>query len=201
LHLLEDAIPEGEHQPHGIRDDAWFGSVRTASEVGFHGHEGVFQVKQYSALYPKDFITKALEDAPGGVSIVLEGTAPNGISLIALGYRYSHKTTLCFVMTTKAGRTMPGNLYVMQYTDGFGNLCTRDVERPDVISTFFKDSSIIDTHNQCQQCNLALENKWLTKDAYFRLTTIHIGINVVDSYKLSDFHQILNFTKKLLRKR
>jgi hypothetical protein len=39
------------------------------------------------------------------------------------------------------------------------------------------------------------------KDAYFRLTTTHIGINVVDSYKLADFHQILNFTKKALKKK
>ncbi len=88
LRLLEDTIPEGNNESHGIRGDAWFGSVRTASEVGFRGHEGVFQVKQYAALYPKDFITKALETAPGGVSIVLEGTAPNGVPLIALGYRY-----------------------------------------------------------------------------------------------------------------
>ena len=42
LRLLEDTIIEGEHQPHGIRGDAWFGSVRTASEVGSRGHEGVF---------------------------------------------------------------------------------------------------------------------------------------------------------------
>jgi hypothetical protein len=89
LRLLEDTIPDYDNdQAHGIRGDAWFGSVRTASEVGSRGHEGVFQVKQYSALYPKDFITKALEDAPGGVSIVLDGTAPNGVPLIALGYRY-----------------------------------------------------------------------------------------------------------------
>jgi len=89
LRLLEDSIPADEQdQAHGIRGDAWFGSVRTASEVGARGHEGVFQVKQYSALYPKDFISKALEDAPGGVSIVLDGMAPNGVPLIALGYRY-----------------------------------------------------------------------------------------------------------------
>ena len=48
----------------------------------------MFQVKQYSALFPKDFISTALEDAPGGVSIVLDGVAPNGVPLIALGYRY-----------------------------------------------------------------------------------------------------------------
>jgi hypothetical protein len=89
LHLLEDSIAEDEHTyAHVIRGDDWFGSVRTASELGIRGHEGVFQVKQYKALFPKDFISTALEDAPGGVSIVLDGVAPNGVPLIVLGYRY-----------------------------------------------------------------------------------------------------------------
>jgi hypothetical protein len=91
LHLLGDSIGDDEHgSAHGIHGDAWFGSVRMASEVGARGHEGVFQVKQYAALYPKDFITKSLEDAPGGVSIVLDGEAPNGVPLFALGYRYRY---------------------------------------------------------------------------------------------------------------
>jgi len=60
-------------------------------------------------------------------------------------------------MTHKAGRTTPGNPYVMRFTDGFGNLCTRDVEHLDVISTFFENSNVIDSHNQCRQSNLALE--------------------------------------------
>jgi hypothetical protein len=88
----------------------------------------------------------------------------------------------------------------MRYTDGFGNLCTRDVERPDVISTFFQDSNVIDAHNQCLQHNLALEKKWLTKDAYFMLATMLIGINMVDCYRLADFHQFINCNKKNIEK-
>ncbi len=39
LCLLEDSIAEDEHtHAHGIHGDAWFGSVRTASEVGIGGH-------------------------------------------------------------------------------------------------------------------------------------------------------------------
>ena len=85
LCLLEDSIAEDETYSHGIWGDAWFGSARTASEVGIRGHEGVFQVKQHSALFPKDFISTALEDAPGGVSIVLHGVAPNGVILCSFG--------------------------------------------------------------------------------------------------------------------
>jgi hypothetical protein len=68
-------------------------------------------------------------------------------------------------------------------------ICARDVEHPDVISTFFQDSNVINAYNQCRQHNLALEKKWLTTDVYFWLATMLIGINMVDCYRLADFHQ------------
>ncbi len=49
----------------------------------------MFQVKQYSALFPKDFVSQVLVDALGGASIVLDGVAPNGVPLIPLGYIYT----------------------------------------------------------------------------------------------------------------
>lgn len=88
LHLLEDSIAEDEHNYfHGIQGGAWFGSVRTASEVGIRGHEGAFHVKQYLALFQKDLNSTALEDAQCEVSVVIDVVAPNGIFLIALGHR------------------------------------------------------------------------------------------------------------------
>jgi hypothetical protein len=46
-----------------------------------------------------------------------------------------------------------------------------------------------------------IEKKRLTKDAYFRLATTHIGISIADSYKLADFHQIIDFTMKGVEKK
>ncbi len=66
-------------------------------EGGEHGGQAVLQVKVNKSLYPKDFIDDALKDAPGGLSFVLTGIAPNGIRLIAIGYRYAVQTTLFFV--------------------------------------------------------------------------------------------------------
>ncbi len=43
-------------------------------------------MKNNGGLFPKAFITDALETAPGGVHIVLKGTAPIGIETIAIGY-------------------------------------------------------------------------------------------------------------------
>ena len=75
LRLLLGTIPQEERQTkHGIRGDAWFGSIKTANEIGIRGHEAVLQVKQYHSLFPKDFIEAALKEAPGGVHILLEGT-------------------------------------------------------------------------------------------------------------------------------
>jgi hypothetical protein len=104
------------------------------------------------------------------VHIVLKGTAPNGVDLIAIGYRYSTKTTLFFVATADAGSTRPGKEYEMKYTD----------------------SNTIDKHNQAQQFDLALEKTWPTQDPYFRLSCILIGINVVDTLKLANYHILLN---------
>ena len=82
----------------------------------------------------------------------------------------------------------------MKYTDSYGNICTRHVERPDVISKFFATSNVIDTHNQLRQDLLQLEKKWLTKNAYFHLCTTIIGMNVTDAYHLANYHKVINYT-------
>ena len=81
-------------------------------------------MKQYHNLFPKDFIEEALKDAPGDVHIVLKGTTRDEVNLVAIGYRYSHKTILHFVLTENAGKTEPGDPYKMKYADSDGNICT-----------------------------------------------------------------------------
>ena len=196
LRLLEGSTNGDLLEGHGMKGDAWFGSVRTAMEIGARGGQAVLQVKVNKGLYPKDLIDDALKDAPGGLSFVLTGIAPNGVRLVAIGYRYSVKTTLFFVMTDNAGTTKPGEPYMMKYTDGYGNLCSREVERPAVISDFFKDSNTVDRHNQSQQYDLAIEKAWVTQDCYFRLACSLIGMHVTDAWKLAEFHKIINFTAK-----
>jgi hypothetical protein len=66
LQLLLNTIPqEKEGVQHGIRGDAWFGSVHTANKVALRGHDGIFQIKQYHASFHKDYIEEALKEAPG----------------------------------------------------------------------------------------------------------------------------------------
>ena len=57
----------------------------------------------------------------GGISIVMKGCL-NEHNLIAIGYRYSSKKTLFFVMTDGAGSTSPGEPYQMKFVDEHGNV-------------------------------------------------------------------------------
>ena len=193
LHLMEEAKePSIGDSLSGVQGDAWFGSVHAAGALGEAGYKAVLQVKTNSGLYPKVFIMKALKDAPGGVSIVLKAMY-HGISLMVSGYHYSTHTTICFVAMNDAGSTRVGSPYEMKYIDDWGNVQCRNVERPDILSEFFKASNMIDKHNLSRQADLALEKHWLTQNPYFRLHATMIGINVVDCYKLAEHHKIINF--------
>jgi hypothetical protein len=160
LRLLLNKIPqEKEGVRHCIRVDAWFGSFHTANEVALMGHDGIFQIKQYHALFPKDYIEEALKQAPGSIHILLDGMIQDEVKVIALGYRYSQKTVLHFVLTEMAGNSKPGIPYQMKYTHSFGNICSRYVDRLQVVSNFFSASNVIDTHNRLRQDNLKLSKK------------------------------------------
>jgi hypothetical protein len=93
------------------------------------------------------------------VHIVLKATTRDEVNLVAVGYCYSRMTILHFVLTENAGSTSEGDPYEMKYTNSYGNICTRFVDRPEVISNFFASTNIIDTHNQLRQLLLQLEKK------------------------------------------
>ena len=56
-----------------VMGDAWFGSVKAATELAKRNSAAFLQVKTNHKLFPKDYINDALEDAPGGTHIVLKG--------------------------------------------------------------------------------------------------------------------------------
>ena len=122
--MLEGSIgTQDANVGHGIKGNAWFGSVRAAAALGVRGHRAVMQVKTNSGLFPKKFIADTLDGMPGGVKIVLKSTAPNEVPLVAIGYRYSTKTSLFFITTEDAGNMILGNPYIMKYTGDYGKLC------------------------------------------------------------------------------
>mmetsp|Transcript_6315 Transcript_6315/g.13830 ORF Transcript_6315/g.13830 Transcript_6315/m.13830 type:complete len:115 (-) Transcript_6315:133-477(-) len=62
------------------------------------------------------------------------------------------------------------------------------VERPTLVSQYFKDSPKVDNHNQTRQHELALEEEWQTQDCWFRLLTTLFGICVTDTKKAAEAH-------------
>jgi len=67
-----------------------------------------------------------------------------------VGYRYSRKTILFFVLTKNAGTTQLGEQYHMKYTNSYGNVCTCYVDRPEVISNYSAPLNTIDVHKFTQ---------------------------------------------------
>jgi len=72
----------------GCKGDSWFGSVTCADELESRNKKAVLS----------KYILEKFKDAPGGTHIVLSGIGLKGTPLIAFGYRYYSKATLCFYM-------------------------------------------------------------------------------------------------------
>jgi hypothetical protein len=145
-------------------------------------------VKTAYATYPKKFLEDTMKIWPGGSYLVLEATDPEGIGLIAVGYKYNSTKAMCFVATQGAGHTMPGKEYLARWKDENNNTCVRKVFRPDIIAKYFKDCNVIDVHNQNRQFNLKLEKHWLTKCGFFRIATTLFGMTVTDACCAYKYH-------------
>ena len=83
--------------------------------------------------------------------IILKGTIRGEVNLVAIGYCYSCKTMLHFVLIENAGNTEPGDPYEIKNTDSYDIIYTQHVNLPDFISQFFASLNVIDTHNQSHQ--------------------------------------------------
>ncbi len=154
-------------------------------------------IKTAHALFPKDYIQQLLGPLPAASRIVLKA-AVEGEDLYAVGYKYNRKKVLFFVCTAGVADLHDGVPYMQRWADENGNLCTRDVPRPAVISRYFKDSPKVDNHNQARQHDLALEEIWLTQDCWFRLHTTMHGILATDCWKLVRYHLTNNHDMKAI---
>jgi hypothetical protein len=88
----------------------------------------------------------------------------------------------------------------IEVRDHPGNICTQFVDQPEVISIFFVSSNVIDTHNQLRQDLLQLEKKWVTKNPFFRLSTMLIGLHVTDAFLLANHRKVINISNSCMWK-
>ena len=98
------------------------------------------------------------------------------------------QSVLTFIGTSNAGSTLPGEPYIARFPDNFGNLEEREIERPQVVSRYFKYSDKIDSHNKTRQGDIALEKYWRTTNCWLRLSTTFVGLNLADSWNAVRFH-------------
>ena len=178
----------GQREDPNIRDlfygDSWFASFKTAKAISEEcDSEFVGIVKTAHKGYPKAYIEAKMKDWPPGTHLVLECIRTIR-KYYAIGYKYSKRKILCFITTEKAGHTLPGDSYCAKWVDGNNNVSFRYVDRPHIISQFFKHSNQIDKHNHARQSELAIEENVVTVCGYFRLYCTYLGITVTDAWKL-----------------
>jgi len=82
----------------------------------------------YQELHPKTELEEKLAHDPSGSWLVLK-TLYEGIIVLAIGYKFNSKNTLCFCAPERAGETVEGAPYHIRWPDEFGNLRTRNVLR------------------------------------------------------------------------
>ena len=103
----------------------------------------------------------------------MEGLAEKeDVPLVCIGYKFNLKKVLVFLSTKGAGSTQPGGRYLAKFPDKFGNLCTREVARPDIISNHFNKSNMVDLHDQVRQAELVLEKMGNTECAFLLVHNI-----------------------------
>jgi hypothetical protein len=161
--------------------------VQTAVALSKAGYHYVGALKTASACFPKTYLQGVLQPLPAGSKLVLEATY-QGVDLLAIGYKYNRRKVLFFVATRGAGTTTPGEPYVQRWADDHGNLCVREISRPAILSEYFAASNAVDLHNQSRQSDLGLEDRWPTKDCWFRLLTTLFGMVVTDCWKAVRHH-------------
>jgi hypothetical protein len=170
--------------PESFLGDSWFTGIKVvewAAAAGGHAYFGA--LKTSTKCTPFQELIDKMKDYPSGAYLVMECTTPKGHDLICIGYKYSASKVLVFLGTKNAGSTKLGEPYVARFPDAFGNVAERNVPRPDVISKYFSDSNVIDSHNHVRQYELALEKRWIIFDCYFRINTTLIGMTVADAWR------------------
>ena len=113
-----------------------------------------------------------------------KGEGEASVHLNFMGYKYLKKKVSCFVFSKDAGTSIPDPdaPYYTKFLDSFGNIRSKPVMRPKIISQYFDACGVIDSHNQLRQDSLGIETAWATQGGFFRLICTIISMTVTDSF-------------------
>ncbi len=147
--------------------------------ISKQGSKFIGVIKTSHSLFPKDYLQLVLGPLPAGSRLALINIV-DGEDIFAIGYKYNRGEVLFFVTNSRVADFHDGEPYLQRWADDHGNLCSRAVHRPAILSRYFKDSPKLDNHNHARQHDLALEELWLTQDCWFHLHTNMQGIVAMD---------------------
>ena len=171
-------------EPGGwVGGDAWFGSVQAATEVKRTCDVcSAFVVKTQRALFPVEVLSAVLKARHGtkvaGHWVVMRA-AIKGVDVRAIACAWSQKGVSHFVTT--CGKTAPSPyVHEAKFEDEWGNTSFKCIPRPDIIHFCCECAPLADEHNKARQSALAMEKRWETRNAWFRLVTAVTAMSVVD---------------------
>ena len=170
-----------------VGGDSWFGSVATAVELQrIKGVHSTWIVKQNNQFYPMRAMHALLKarykDHPAGHWVVMRSVI-GGVKLFAMAYAWSQSGVSYFLST--CGKTSPSAImYKTHFEDDFGNVRTRQINRPEIAHFLFQYLPLIDEHNKQRQNILNLEKSWPTQNCWFRLLVTVTGMCVVDLHRV-----------------
>ena len=169
-----------------VGGDAWFGSVASAVEImkNLQVHS-TFIVKNNTNFFPMKILHKILQvrygTRPAGHWVVMK-TEISGIKILVLAYAWSQRG-VSYMISTCGSTSVHADKYLSHFEDDFGNVTSKEINRPKVSHFLYEYLPLIDEHNKQRQNILNLERNWCTKDCWFRLLTTIVGMSVVDMHR------------------
>ena len=94
-------------------------------------------------------LEKLMKYWPGGSYLVLKITpsVPGDIPLMAIGYNYSYRKALGFIVTDGDGSTEPGDHYLSHFPEFFSNVSVCSVVCPHLLGRYFDAFNETCNHN------------------------------------------------------
>jgi hypothetical protein len=184
--VLRQVEGAGVKQNGWVGGDAWFGCVMTCVEVWkrFEVHS-TFIVKGNINFFPTRALHAILQarfgKRPAGHLVVME-TVAAGVKIFAMAYAWSH-WGVSYIVSTCGDMSTHKEKYMSAFEDDWGRIQYEMLEGPRIAHFLYEYLPLIDEHNKQRQNLLNLERKWCTKDCWFWLVTILVGMSVVDMHR------------------
>ena len=170
-----------------VGGDSWFGSVMAMVETKRRlGVESTFVIKQNKKFFPTDILQEVLFARYPSKRIghwVVMKTVIHSVPILAIAYAWSSRG-IAYFGSTVGDTGVDAKQYISKFEDDYGNTGWKHINRPKILTFIYEFLPLIDESNKQRQSILNLEQKWPTRNYWFRLLVGTVGINVVDFHRI-----------------